>query len=145
MKRIFATSVLSLLVAVTVWRFICPALIRVRFSVMPGSAHVLVLNPIRSRAANSTALSFLKLLQSGAASDVSKRFPRIGKDVVEQNILPPISSWVLDDVVADPNGGLDFEYLYSQGKSSRNEGYIWVYCVKGTDAAWTVRTFNRVY
>jgi hypothetical protein len=145
MKRIFLTAVLSLLVAVTVWRFTCPALLRVRFSVVPGSVHLLVLNPIRSSAANGAAVSFLKLLQSGAASDLSKRFPLIGRGVVEQNILPPIHSWVLDDVVADANGGLDFEYLYSLGTSSRKEGYIWVYCVKGTDGVWTVRTFNRVY
>jgi hypothetical protein len=84
------------------------------------------------------------VLQSGNASDVSKRFPMIGKNVVDDNILPPIRSWVLDDVVPDPNGGLDFEYFYSQGTSSRTVGYIWVYCVKGADGVWTVRTFNRV-
>jgi len=145
MKRILLITGLFLLVAVTVWRFTCPALLRVRFSIMPGSAHLLVLNPIRSSAAKGAAISFMESLQSGNAADVSKRFPMIGKDVIESNILPQIHSWSLDDVVADPNGGLDFEYLYSQGASNSKEGYIWVYCIKGTDGAWTVKTFNRVY
>lgn len=145
MKRKFIIAVLMLLVATTVWRFTCPTLIRVRTGILPASAHLLVLNPLRSSAANTVALSFLELLQLGNASDVSKRFPMIGKNVVEDNIMPPIRSWVLDDVVAEPNGGLDFEYLYSQGTSNRMEGYIWVYCIKGTDGAWTIRTFNRVY
>ena len=137
MKRIFLITMLFLLVAVTVWRLTCPALLRVRFSIMPESAHLLVLNPIRSSAANGAAVSFLESLQSGN--------PMIGKNVVENNILPQIRSWSLDDVVADPNGGLDFEYLYSQGTSNSKEGYIWVYCIKGTDGTWTVKTFNRVY
>lgn|ERR1035437_1098506 len=143
MKRILIITVLLLLVAVTVWRFTCPALLRMRPSIMPGSPHLLILNPIRSSAANRAAHSFLELLQTGNASDVSKRFPMIGKNVVEENILPPVRSWVLDDFVADPDGGLDFEYLYSD-TIGRTGGYIWVYCIKGTDGAWTVRTFNRV-
>lgn len=143
MKRILIITVLSLLAAVTVWRFTCPALLRVRPSIMPGSPHLLILNPICSNAANSAASSFMESLQSGNVSDVSKRFPMVGKSVVEENILPPIHSWVLDDVVADPDGGLDFEYLYSD-TTGRTGGYIWVYCIKGTDGAWTVSTFIRV-
>ena len=146
MKRILITTVLSLLLAVTVWRFTCPALVRVRFGIFAGSTHLLILNPIRSSAANRTAISFLEALQSGDASDVSKRFPMIEKNLVKDGIFPRIRDWVLDDVVSDPNGGFDFEYMYSQRASGSMEGgYIWVYCVKRTDGAWTVRTFNRVY
>lgn len=144
MKRIFLVT-LSLLVAVTVWRLTCPALVRVRKGALPGSSHLLVLNPIRSGAANRAARSFLDLLQSGKASDVSQRFPMIERSVIEENILPPVHDVVLDDVVANPDGGLDFEYLDSQRTSSRGGGFIWVFCIQGTDGAWTVRTFNRVY
>jgi len=143
MKRILIVTILLLLVAVILWRFTCPALLRIRTSIMPGSPHLLILNPSRSGSANSVAHSLLEFLRSGDAAGAAKRFPLIGKDVVEENILPPIRSWVLDDVVAEPNGGLDFEYLYSD-TSGRSGGYIWVYCIKGTDGAWTVRTFNRV-
>jgi len=143
MRRIFLIIVLSLLVAVTLWRFTCPALLRVHPSIMPGSPHLLMLNPIRSSAANSAAQSLLEFLRSSDSTGAAKRFPLIGKNVIEENILPPIRSWVLDDVVADPDGGLDFEYLYSD-TNGRTGGYIWVYCIKRTDGAWTVRTFNRV-
>jgi hypothetical protein len=144
MKRVFIITMLSLLAAVAVWRFTCPALLRVRTSIFPGSPHLLILNPIRSGQANSVAHSLLEFLRSGDATGAAKRFPLIGKNVVEENILPPIHSWVLEDVVADPKEGLNFEYLYSD-ISGRTGGYIWVYCIKGTDNAWTVRTFNRVY
>jgi hypothetical protein len=143
MKRISIITVLFLLVAVTAWRLTCPALLRVRASIMPGSPHLLILNPIRSGRANSTAHLLLEFLQSGDAAGAAERFPMIGKKVIDENILPPIRSWVLDDVVADPDGGLDFEYSYFEA-SGRPGGYIWVYCIKGTDGAWTVRTFNRV-
>ena len=143
MKRIFIITMLSLFGAVTVWRFTCPVLLRVHPSIMPGSPHLLILNPIRSGQANSVAYSLLEFLRSGDATGAAKRFPLIGKKVVEENILPPIRSWVLEDVVADPKAGLNFEYLYSDA-SGRAGGYIWVYCIKGTDGAWTVRTLNRV-
>lgn len=138
------TSIITvLLLAVAVWRLTCPALVRVRASVMPGSPHFLILNPIRSGKANSVARSLLELLQSGNATGASERFPLIGKKVVDENMLPPIRSWVLDDVVADPDGGLDFEYLYSDAMG-RTGGFIWVYCIKGTDGVWTVRRLVRV-
>jgi hypothetical protein len=143
MKRIFIIAMLSLFGAVTVWRFTCPVLLRVHPSIMPGSPHILILNPIRSGQANSVGHSLLEFLRSGDAAGAAKQFPLIGKNVVEENILPPIQSWFLDDVVADPEGGLDFEYLYSDTRG-RTGGYIWVYCIEGTDGAWTVRTFNRV-
>jgi hypothetical protein len=143
MKRIFIITIFSLLVAVTVWRFTCPALVRVRTNIMPGSPHLLILNPIRSAQASSVAHSLLEFLRSGDATATAKRFPLIGKRMVEENILPPIRSWVLEDVVADPKGGLNFEYLYSDASGSPG-GYIWVYCIRGTDGAWTVRMFNRV-
>src|ERR1700730_1055610 len=132
MKRILITTMLSLLVAVTVWRFTCPALLRVHPSIMPGSPHLLILNPIRSGQANSVAHSLLEFLQSGDAAGAEKRFPLIEKKMVEENMLPPIRSWVLEDVVADSKGGLNFEYLYSDA-SGRAGGYIWVSCIKGTD------------
>jgi hypothetical protein len=78
---------------------------------MPGSPHLLILNPLGSGQANSVAQSLLEFLRSADATDAAKRFPLIGKKVVEENILPPIRSWVLDDVVADPNSGLAFEYF----------------------------------
>lgn len=142
MKRIFVITMLSL-VTVIAWRFTCPALLRVRTNNMPGSPHLLILNPIRSGEAKSVANSLLESLRSGDATNVARRFPLLGKNVIEENISPPIRNWVLDDVVADPTGGLDFEYLYSE-TSGRTGGYIWVYCIKGTDGGWTVRTFNRV-
>jgi hypothetical protein len=144
MRRILVLVLLVVGAVITIWRLTCPALVRLRFGVMPGSAHLLILNPIRTGAANRSSIALLELLRSGDIADLSRRFPLLDKALAEENLLPPLRSWVLDDVVVDPGGGLDFEYLYSSTSNSKMGGYIWIYCVKGNDGAWTVKRFNRV-
>lgn len=102
-----------------------------------------MLKSVKESVRRMTSHLQLEFLRSGDAAGAAKRLSLIGKKVVEENILPPIRSWVLEDVVADPKARLNFEYVYSDA-SGRAGGYIWVYCIKGTDGAWTVRTFNRV-
>jgi len=111
---------------------------------MAGETLILVSNPIRSRPAKQSAEELLRLLQAKDIEGASRRFPLLERNELEDTMIDPPIRWILDDIVADPNGGLDFEYL-NETTSNATGGHIWIYCMRDKQGAWTVSRFNRVF
>jgi len=59
-------------------------------------------------------------------------------------MIDPPTRWSLDDIVANTNGGLDFEFL-NETASHPMGGYIWIHCTGDKLGSWTVSQFDRVY
>jgi hypothetical protein len=130
--------------ALALWRLTCPALIRYHPSIFAGGAQFVVVNPIRAGAARASAESLLKFLRDKDVAGASRSFPLLDKKLLEEDALEPPIRWRLDDVVEDPGGGLDFEYV-NETKSNAMGGYIWIYCIKDSNGAWTVSRYERVF
>jgi len=145
MKKVFRVISIVAVICLIVWRLTCPALVRLRTGPMAGSTLILVPNPIRSGAAKRPAEELLQLLRAKDAASASRRFPKLDKRELEDNMINPPTRWTLDDEVADANGGLDFEYLNATATNDEMGGYIWIYCVRDSGGAWTVSKFNRVF
>lgn len=145
MKKLFVIIATMACIAVLVWRFTCPALVRIRTSIFAGSTLVLVLNPIRSQSARNSAESLLEFLHTKDALGALKRFPLLDRHELEDSILNPPTHWTLDDVVAEPGGGLAFEYINATASHEDMGGYIWIHCIRNSQGIWTVSSFDRVF
>jgi len=111
---------------------------------MAGNTLIIVSNPMRSGPAKGSAEELLRLLQARDIEGASRRFPLLERHELEDNMIDPPTRWILDDIVADQNDGLDFEYL-NETASNAMGGYIWIYCTRDKQGGWTVSRFNRVF
>ena len=145
MKKAFGLFVIAAGCCVFIWRLTCPALVRVTTGPMAGNTLILVLNPIRSGPAKKSAEELLRLLQAKDTEGASRQFPLLDRRELEDNMIDPPTRWTLDDIVADPNGGLDFEFLNATATHDDMASYIWIYCTRDKQGSWTVSKFNRVY
>jgi len=142
MRKKLGWAIGGVFLIILIWRLTCPTLIRLG-SVMPGGTRM-VINPLRTSAPRRAAESLLELLRAGNVAGVHQEFPLIDQQEVLDYSIDPPTRWTLSDIVEDPDGGLDFEYLNSTSAAPEG-GYIWIYCVRDIRGAWTVAKFNRVY
>jgi hypothetical protein len=144
MKKALALFLIAAGCCVFIWRLTCPALVRVSNGPMAGNRLILVVNPIRSGPAKKSAEELLRLLRTKDTEGASRRFPLLDRRELEDTMIDPPTRWTLDDIVADANGELDFEYL-NETASNAMGGYIWIYCMRDKQGGWTVSRFNRVF
>jgi len=144
MKRALGLFLIAVGCCLVVWRLTCPALVRVRSGPMAGNTLLLVPNPLRSGPAKKSAEELLVFLRSKDREGASKRFPLLERRNLEDNMIDPPTRWSLDDIVANTNGGLDFEFL-NETASHPMGGYIWIHCTRDKLGSWTVSQFDRVY
>jgi hypothetical protein len=144
-QRLIGTISVVVFLSLVGWRLTCPALIRFRSGPMEDSTLALVPNPIRSGQAMRAAGTLLKLLRDKDSAGVARMFPALDAAALRTDTINPPVRWALKDIVAEQDGGLDFEYLDATANERDLSGYFWIYCARDAQGVWTIRRYERVF